>query len=137
MQKDIERCVGNSHTCPRTKPRRHTPHGTHLPLPVPDRPWQDISMDFVVGLPKSHCFDAIWVVVDRLSNQRHFSPCKTTINAKGLTELFIDNVFRLHGLPNSIISDRGQQFASDFWGHLCSCFGISVRLSTAFHPQTD
>ena len=91
-------------------------------------------MDFVVGLPKSPGFDAIWVVVDRLSKQRHFAPCKTTIDAKGLAELFIDNVFQLHSLPNSIISDWGPQFALDFWGHICSCLGISARLSTAFHP---
>ena len=81
------------------KPRRHTPHGTLLPLLVPDPLWQDISMDFVVGLPKSQGFDAIWVVVDRLSKQRQFAPCKTTIDAKVLAELFIDNVFKLHGLP--------------------------------------
>ena len=137
MRKVVERFVGNCHTCRRTKPRCHTPHGTLLPLPVPDRPWQDISMDFVVGQLKSQGFDANWVVVDRLSKQRHFAPCKTTNDAKGLAELFMDNVFRLHGLPNSIISDRGPQFASDFWEHLCSCLGISARLSTAFHRQTD
>ena len=94
-------------------------------------------MDFVVGLPKSQDFDAIWVVVDRLSKQRHFAPCKTTIGAKGHAELFIDNVFLLHGLPNSIISDRGPQFASEFRRYLCSCLGISAQLSTAFHPHID
>ena len=69
MRKDVDRFVANSHTCRRTKPRRHGSRGTLLPLPVPGRPWQDISMDFVVGLPKSKGFDAIWVVVDRLSKQ--------------------------------------------------------------------
>ena len=69
MRKDVERFVANCHTCHRTKPRRHASHETLLPLPVPDRPWQDISMDFVVRLPKSKGFDAIWVVVDRLSKQ--------------------------------------------------------------------
>ena len=68
MRKDVERFVANCHTCKRIKPRRHAPHETLLPLPVPDRPWQDISMDFVVGLPESDGFDAIWVVVDRLSS---------------------------------------------------------------------
>jgi transposase InsO family protein len=94
-------------------------------------------MDFVVGLPESDGFDAIWVVVDRLTKQRHFAPCTTTIDATGLADLFLNNVFKLHGLPNSIISDRGTQFASDFWGHLCHCLGIAPRLSTAFHPETD
>ena len=137
MRKDVERVVANCHTCRRTKPRRHASHGTRLPLPVPDRPWQDISMDFVVGLPKSRDFDAIWVVVDRLSKQRHFVPCMTTIDAQGLATLFIDNIFRLHGLPDSIVSDRGPQFAADFWGYLCASLCFATRLSTAFHPQTD
>ena len=94
-------------------------------------------MDFVTGLPECDGFDAIWVVIDRLSKQRHLVPCTTTITAEGLSELFIHNVFRLHGLPDTIISDRGTQFASDFWTHLCHCLGIDRRLSTAFHPQTD
>ena len=137
MRKDVERFVANCHTCCRTKPRRHASHGTLLPLPVPDRPWQDISMDFVVGLPQSKGFNTIWLVVDRHSKQRHFVPCMTTIDAQDLASLFIDNIFRLHGLPNSIISDRGPQFATDFWRYLCTCLGIATRLSTAFHPQTD
>ena len=98
MRKDVEQFVANCHTCHRTKPRRHASHGTLLPLPVPDRPWQDISMDFIVGLPKSMGFDAIGVMVDRLSKQQHLVPCMTTIDAEGLARLFIDNVFRLHGL---------------------------------------
>ena len=69
MRKDVERFVANCHTCRQTKPRRHVSHGTLFPLPEPDRHWQDISMDFVVGLPKSKGFNAIWVVVDRLSQQ--------------------------------------------------------------------
>ena len=85
-------------------------------------------MDFVVGLPESDGFDAIWVVVDRLSKQRHFVPCTSTITAEGLVQLFLDHVFKLHGLPTSIISDRGPQFASHFWTHLCNCLGIQRRL---------
>jgi len=121
----------------RIKPRRHAPHGTLLLLPIPDRPWQDIYLDFVVGLPESDRFDAIWVVVDRLSKQHHFVPCTSTITAEGLARLFLDHVFKLHGLPDSIISDRGPQFASHFWTYLCCCLGIQPRLSTAFHPQID
>ena len=75
--------------------------------------------------------------MDRLSKQRHFVPCTTTITAEGLTQHFLDHVFKLHGLPDSIISDRGPRFASRFWTYLCYCLGIEPRLSTAFHPQTD
>src|SRR5947207_1960141 len=94
-------------------------------------------MDFITGLPEVQGFNAIWVVVDRLTKQRHFVPCKDTITAEQLASLFIDHVWRIHGLPASIISDRGPQFASEFWGYLCSYLDIDRKLSTAFHPQTD
>ena len=137
MWKNVERFVANCHTCRRTKPRRHASHGTLQALPVPDWPWQDISMDFVVGLPKSKSFDTISVVIDQLSKQWHFVSCITTIDATGLATLFIDNIFCLHGLPASIVSDHGPQFAVDFRHYLCASLGIATRLSTAFHPQTD
>ena len=132
MRKDIERFVANCHTCRRTNPPRHASHETLLPLPVPDRPWQDILMDFVVGRPKSKGFDAIWVVVDRLSKQWHFAPCMTTIDEQGLATLFIDDMFRLHGLSDSIVSDRRPQFVADFWRVLCASRGIATRHTTAF-----
>ena len=94
-------------------------------------------MDFVVGLPELDGFDAIWVVVDCLSKQRHFVPCTSTITVEGLAQLFLDHVFKRHGLPDTIISDRGPQFASHFWTYLCYCLGIQPRLSNAFHPQID
>jgi len=94
-------------------------------------------MDFVTGLPESEGYDAIWVVVDRLTKMRHLVPCKSSIDTAGLSDLFINYVWKLHGLPNTIVSDRGTQFASAFWRHLCARLGIEVKLSTAFHPQTD
>ena len=111
--------------------------GVLRPLPVPEKPWEDISMDFVVGLPECEGFDAVWVVVDKLSKMRHFIPCHTTIDAVGLVKLFLWEVVRLHGLRKTIISDRGLQFASTIWGQICSRLGIDQRMSTAFHPQTD
>jgi len=94
-------------------------------------------MDFVTGLPRSKDHDAIWVVVDRLTKQRHLVPCSTTVDARDLADLFLLNVFQLHGLPRTITSDRGPQFASAFWHRLCARLGIELQLSTAFHPQTD
>jgi transposase InsO family protein len=94
-------------------------------------------MDFVTGLPVSEGHDAIWVVIDRLTKMRHFVPCSTTVDAKELANLFVTNIFRLHGLPDSIISDRGPQFASRFWKYLCNSLRIEPRLSTTFHPETD
>jgi transposase InsO family protein len=94
-------------------------------------------MDFITGLPSSKGYDAIWVVADHLTKMRHFAPCSTTIDTKGLANLFLSNIFRLHGLPDTIVSDRGPQFASRFWTHLCNSLKIEPCLSTAFHPEID
>jgi len=94
-------------------------------------------MDFVMGLPRSKNHDAIWVVVDWLTKQWHLVPCSTTVDTCDLADLFLQHIFRLHGLPRTITSDRGPQFASAFWHRLCVQLGIEQRLSTAFHPQTD
>ena len=94
-------------------------------------------MDFVTGLPWSDGHDAIWVVVDRLTNMRHLVPCRSDTAAPDLADLFLVHVFKHHGLPNTIVSDRGPQFAFDFWGQLCKRLKIDRRLSTASHPQSD
>jgi len=137
MGKDNERYVQNCHDCQRSRNSRRTSLGVRRSLHVPDERWEDCSMDFVVGLPECEGFNAIWVVVDRLSKMRHFIPCHTIIDTLGLAVLFMKEVVRLHGLPLSIVSDRGPQFASTFWEQVCSEFGIDWRMSTAFHPQTD
>jgi hypothetical protein len=94
-------------------------------------------MDFVTGLPSSNGFDAIWVVVNRLTKLTHFAPCSTAIDAKGLAELFLSNIFCLQRLPDTIVSDRGPQFALHFWKHLCNYLKIEPHLSIAFYPGTD
>ena len=137
MQRDVDRFVKNCHVCQRSRTTRHAPFGILRPLPIPDRPWQDIAMDFVIGLPWSQGSDAIWVVIDRLTKARHFVPCRMSIDAAGLADLFIEHVSELHGLPNSIVSDRGPQFAAALWQRLCGRLGIDNWLSTAFHPEAD
>jgi hypothetical protein len=94
-------------------------------------------MDFVTRLPNSNAFDIIWVVVDYLTKLRHFAPYSTVIDAEGLAGLFLSNIFRLHGLPDTIISDRGPQFASCFWKYLCNSLKTEPYLMTAVHPETD
>ena len=137
MRRDVDRFVRNCEPCRRSRTSRHAPYGLLQSLPIPQTPWQDISMDFVVGLPWSNGCDAIWVVVDRLTKQRHLVPCTSTVDAQDLADLFIQWVFRLHGLPETITSDRSPQFASHFWGRLCEKLQVDRRMSTAFHPQTD
>ena len=105
LRKDTERFVRNCHPCQRSRTARHAPFGILRPLAIPDRPWSSISMDFVTGLPWSEGSDAIWVVVDRLTKGRHFVPCRSTIDAKDLADLFLLHVFQLHGLPSDIVSD--------------------------------
>jgi hypothetical protein len=114
MRKDTARYVRNCQVCSRIEATTHGRHGELKPLGVPACPWADISMDFVVGLPPSEGYDAICVVVDRLTKQRHLVPCHSTIGAEGLADLFIQHVWRLHGLPASIVSYRGPQFSSRF-----------------------
>ena len=91
------------------------PFGIFRPLPIPDRPWQDIIMDFITGLPMSQGYSAIWVVIDRLTKARHLAPSRSSVDAAGLAGLFTQHIFRLHGLPNSVVSGRGPQFAEPFW----------------------
>ena len=137
MKTFIRRYVQACDVCARIKTPRHKPYGLLRPLDIPDRPWKSISMDFIVKLPPSHGYDSIWVVCDRLTRAAHFIPCNETIDAPQLAWLFIDRIFRLHGLPESIVSDRGSVFVSNFWKELTTRLGTELKMSTAYHPQTD
>ena len=106
IRNDVMRYIQNCHTCQRSPTSRHAPHRVLRPLAVPDKPWQDISTDFITGLPSAEAYDAMCVVVDRFTKQRHLIPCTTTIDAEGFAELFIRQVFRLHGLPQMVTYDR-------------------------------
>lgn len=137
MYRDVDRYVRNCHTCQRSRTSRHAPYGILRPLPVPEGPWRDVSLDHVTGLPWSNGCNAILVVIDRLTKQRHLIPTRDSSNAEDLARLYIRHVAKLHGLPRTIISDRGTTFTSRFWKSLCACWGITLKYSTAFHPQTD
>ena len=140
MKGTIEQYIRNCHTCKRAKAPRDGYSGLLNPLPIPDRPWTDISMDFVTGLPESKGHNAILMVVDRFSKMHHYIPCTTDeegTTAEETARMLIKHVWKLHGLPTTIISDRGPQFVSLVWKSLCVMLGIKAKLSTAFHPETD
>jgi len=133
----VKKYVNTCDTCARGKPTRHAPHGELAPLPAPTGPWKGISCDFVVDLPVSLGYDAALVFIDRLTKMAHFIPCTKTATAADFARMFLDHVVRLHGLPDSIVSDRGAIFTSKFWKALSRMMGTKQKLSTAFHPQTD
>jgi len=137
MRKDVDRYVRNCHECQWSRGSPHSTFRVIRPLHVRDKPREDISMDFVVGLPECEGFDAIWVVVGQHSEMRHCIPCLTIIDALGLVQLSLREVVCSHGLPLTSISDRGPQFASTFWLQVCSRMGIYRMMLTASHPQTD
>ena len=138
MNNDIRQYVKSCDSCQRIKASQQVPGGLLQPLPIPTRPWEQVSMDFIVQLPKTKAgFDAIVVFVDTFSKMTHFAPTMTTATAPDTARLFFDHVFRLHGLPTSIVSDRDAKFTSKFWKTLFQTLGTKLAMSTAFHPQTD
>jgi len=123
--------------CNRTKTFPAMPSGKLIPTQIPKDIWQIITVDLITGLPLSQGYDSIMVVVDRLSKMVHVVPTNATLSSEGLARLFRDNVWKHHGLPEQVISDRGPQFVSGFMRELYKLLGVKVAASTAYHPQTD
>ncbi|MBW0516706.1 hypothetical protein O181_056421, partial [Austropuccinia psidii MF-1] len=137
MNQFIKDYVSSCQQCSRNKNINHKNFGLLKPLQIPSGPWNYLSMDFITQLPLCNNFDSIILVADRFSKMEIFIPAYGTITALELAEIFISHVFSKHGLPVSIVSDRGSLFVSSFWTNLCQQLNISRDLSTAFHPETD
>ncbi|GJU50500.1 putative nucleotidyltransferase, ribonuclease H [Tanacetum coccineum] len=138
MKQDVATFVSKCMTCQQVKIEHQRASGLLQPLEIPMWKWDEISMDFVTGLPttqKRH--DAIWVVVDRLTKSAHFLPIRKNYGISKLAEIFQQEIVRLHGTPTSIVSDRDPKFTSHFWKGLQKAWGTRLKFSTAFHPQTD
>ena len=140
MRLEVGQYIRNCYGCQRSKAPRDKYNGLLKPLPIPLQRWTDISMDFITGLPISEGYNAILTVIDTLSKERHYIPCFSGdegTSAEATAKLMRKEIFRLHGLPTTIVSDRGPQFVATVWQSLCKRLGIKSKLSTAFHPQTD
>jgi transposase InsO family protein len=137
MRDYVNEYVASCPLCQRNKPKRHSPYGHLRSLPIPQHPWEWVTMDFIEPLPNSEGHTAIFVCVDRKSKMAIFEPCRHDIKTPELAFLFIRRVLSQHGIPLSVVSDRGNKFTSGFWHDVMQCLGVQRRLSTADHPQTD
>jgi len=137
VTREVKQYVEGCDACQCNKNRTQPPAGKLMPNLIPKKAWTHISADFIMKLPLAQGYDAILVVVDRFTKMAHFVPTTEKTSAEGLARLFRDNIWKLHGLPDSIISDRGPQFAAGIMKELNHMLGIETKLSTAFHPQTN
>ena len=141
MVTDTQTYCGTCITCKRSKPSNQKPYGLLNLLAIPTEPWESIGVDFVGPLPLSHNrdgeYDSITVVICLLTAMVELIPSHTSYKAKDIAELMFENVYKHHGLPKAIISDRDSLFTSTFWERLNELIGIKLKMSSAYHPETD
>ncbi len=141
MNTDIHQYCESCKTCKRSKPSNQKPYGLLNPLDVPSYPWESIGIDFIGPLPESKnrdgSFNALTVVIDLLSGMVHLIPSRTNYRAPEVAELVFTEIYKHHGLPKNIISDRDVLFTSNFWQHLHKLLRVNLKMSSAYHPQSD
>jgi hypothetical protein len=138
MKRDVATFVSKCLTCQQVKAEHQRPAGQLQPLPVAEWKWENVTMDFVTGLPRSpRGNDAVWVIVDRLTKTAHFLPMRVTDTVDKLSQLYIREIVRLQRVPVSIVSDRDPRFTARFWQSFQAALGTDLLFSTAYHPQTD
>jgi hypothetical protein len=138
IKRDVAQYVALCDTCPRVKVVHQRPTGLLQPLQVPEWKWEEIAMDFIVGLPRTQLgYDSIWVIVDRLTKVAHFIPIKTIYSGPQQAELYMSMIVCLHGMPEKIMSDRGTEFTLKFWERLHETMDTQLHFSSTYHPQTD
>jgi hypothetical protein len=133
----VKQFMAHYEICQQAKPERVKYPGLLQPLTVPGYAWQVVSLDFIEGLPMSHNFNSILVVVDKFSKYAHFIPLKHPFTAFQVVMAYVDNVFKLHGFPEALVSDRDRIVTSQVWQHLFKLTKTELRMSTFYHPQSD
>jgi hypothetical protein len=135
MKHEAARYVSECDTCRKVKDDYMKPGGLLQPLSIPEWKWDDMSMDFIVGLPMMPCkFDSIWVIVYRLSKSAHFIPVNTTYRVEKYAKIYITRVLYLHGVLKTIIGDQGSKFVARFWEQLHASLGNHMIHSLVYHP---
>uniref|UniRef100_A0AAQ4PFE3 Integrase catalytic domain-containing protein n=1 Tax=Gasterosteus aculeatus aculeatus TaxID=481459 RepID=A0AAQ4PFE3_GASAC len=137
MEPEVREYVEACSVCARNKTSSTSRMGLLQPLPIPSRPWSDISMDFVTGLPVSQGNTTVLTVVDRFSKMARFIALPKLPSAKKTAEVMMNNVFKIHGFPKDIVSDRGPQFVSRFWRAFCRLIGAKASLTSGYHPEAN
>jgi hypothetical protein len=135
LKRDVAEYVALCDTCQRVKAEHQRPARLLQPMQILEWKWEEVGMDFIVGLPRTQRgYDSIWVIVDRLTKVAHFLPVKTTYSSAKLDELYMERIVSLHGVPKKIVSDRGTQFISHYWQKIHESLGTKLNFSTAYHP---
>ena len=137
VTKEVKQYVEGCDSCQRNKNCIEQPVDKLIPNSIPEKPWMHISADFITKLPLAQGYNTILVVVGWLTKMVYFIPTTEKTMAEELAKLFRNNIWKLHGLPESIISDRGPQFTAGIMRELNRMLEIESKLSTVFHPQTD
>ncbi|GKD06110.1 transposon ty3-G gag-pol polyprotein [Tanacetum coccineum] len=133
----LKRFLRECQVCQRFKTDSMKPEGLLQPLPIPEQVWEDVSMDFIEGLPNSNGFTTVMVVVGRISKYAHFIPLRHPFTATTIAREFVYNIVRLHGIPSMLVSDQDKVFISSFWQALFKLQGTGLCMSSSYHPQSD
>ena len=137
LNSDIQKFVAECLVCQRNKVETIKTPGLLQPLSIPSQRWEEVSMDFITGLPKSEGKSVIMVVVDRLTKYAHFCALSHPFKASTVSTAFMETIQKLHGNPKIIVSDRDPIFTGNFWTELFSCLGTQLAHSSSYHPQSD
>lgn len=137
MMQSMKQYVSTCDMCQKSKPRPNGPRACMLPIPIPGWPLKVVTVDFITDLPISNSFDAVLVIIDKLTRYAHFIPCTTQITEVETAPLFHNHIWSHYGLPQQIISDRDARWTGAFWDHLTKLIAITRSLTTALHPEAD